>query len=235
MSTDPARLAYRVISIGTLASHPLWEEAKDARTGHTTTTLIEAPGATIVVDPGLPAQALGARFAERTAVKPEAVTHVFLTAFTPDHARGANLFRNAAILLGENEREGAAHGLEARADRARETGDRDALELCERLLGIIEATQVAPDRLAPGVDLFPLPGVTPGTCGLILSEPTRTVLVCGDAVPTREHFERGAVLPGCADVDSAMESFREALSIADLIIPGRDEALLSPVGAWQRP
>ena len=33
--------SHRIISIGTLAAHPLWEERNDVRTGHATTTLIE--------------------------------------------------------------------------------------------------------------------------------------------------------------------------------------------------
>jgi glyoxylase-like metal-dependent hydrolase (beta-lactamase superfamily II) len=79
------------------------------------------------------------------------------------------------------------------------------------------------------VDLFPLPGVTPGACGLLLSLPRTTVLVCGDAVATIEHLEQGKVLPSCYDTEQARASFAEALQIADLLILGRDNIAPSPL------
>ena len=37
------------------------------------------------------------------------------------------------------------------------------------------------------------------------------------------------MLPSCIDVEQAGESFREAIEIADVIIPGRDNVLLNPL------
>ena len=39
----------RILSIGTLSAHPLWDESAPVRSGHATTTLIEAEDAVIVV------------------------------------------------------------------------------------------------------------------------------------------------------------------------------------------
>jgi hypothetical protein len=51
---------HRIISIGTLAAHPLRHEPADMRTGHATTTLVTAGETRILVNPALPAQALAA-------------------------------------------------------------------------------------------------------------------------------------------------------------------------------
>ena len=80
-----------------------------------------------------------------------------------------------------------------------------------------------------GVTLFPMPGVTPGSCGLLIEEARHTTLICGDAIPTLAHLEQGKVLPTALSVDRARQSFEEAVEIADLLIPGRDNLVVSPM------
>ena len=92
---------FRVISIGTLAHNPLWGERGDVRPAHATTVLVEAGDARIVVDPSLPEQILVPRLAERSGLKPDAVTHVFLTNFHPLRRRGIGAFEDAQWLVGE--------------------------------------------------------------------------------------------------------------------------------------
>lgn len=218
----------RVISIGALAAHPLWNERTPARTGHATTTLITAGDRRILVDPSLPAQALVARLRERANVGPEQITDVFLTCFKPDVRRAIQAFEDASWWIAEAERESVGVALLQRAQEADDAGDaelRDALALD---VAIMRRCAAAPDALAERVDLFPLPGVTPGMSGLLVAHPRHTLLICGDAVPTVEHLERGAVLPSAADVSLAQESFREAIEIADLIVPGRDNLVVNP-------
>jgi glyoxylase-like metal-dependent hydrolase (beta-lactamase superfamily II) len=77
------------------------------------------------------------------------------------------------------------------------------------------------------VDLFPLPGVTPGLCGLLAAEPRRTTVVCGDAIPTVEHLEQAQVPRNSFDARLAMESFKEAVEIADILVLGRDNLVLN--------
>ena len=50
-----------------------------------------------------------------------------------------------------------------------------------------------------------------------------------DAVATLEHLQQGKVLPHCANLEQAQESFREAIEIADVLIPGRDNIVLNPM------
>jgi hypothetical protein len=106
--------------------------------------------------------------------------------------------------------------------------DHAVRDLIEQDIALLKRCTNAPDRVAPQVDLFPLPGFTPGTCGLILSQLSQTVLIAGDSVATVEHLEQGRVLKGCYDADQARESFVEAVEIADLIIAGHDNLLANP-------
>src|SRR5688572_3288935 len=100
-------LDYRIISIGTLAAHPLWNERGEIRTGHATTTLISSGDAHILVNPALPAQALLARMSERTPIRSEHITHIFLTSFQQDHRRALRQFEGATWLIHEPERQAA--------------------------------------------------------------------------------------------------------------------------------
>ena len=220
---------FRVISIGTLSHHPLWGERGDVRAAHATTTLIDAGDAKILVDPSLPEQVLVPRLAERSGLKPDAITHVFLTNFHPMRRRGLAAFDEAAWLVGELEREAIGAQLVEKFREAEGAGDADLAATVRAEIALLQRCKAAPDRLAPGVDLFPLPGVTPGSCGLLLPLPAATVLVAGDAVATHEHLAAGKVISPVFSLEQAQESFREALEIADVLVCGRDNAILNPM------
>ena len=220
---------FKVISIGSLAAHPLWNESQDVRTGHATTTLIESSDAKILIDPSLPPQILVARLSERANLQPSDITHVFLTSFEPVRRRALRAFDDAAWLIAEREREAIGVSLVQKLHEAADTGDEELINLLKTEVGILERCKAAPDSLAEGVDLFPLPGVTPGTCGLLLPTMKATVLLCGDAVATVEHMHEGKVLQKSADIKLAQESFTEAIEIADLLILGRDNVVINPL------
>src|SRR5262245_33606777 len=97
----------RIISIGAMAAHPLWGEKAGAevRTGHATTVLVRTDKRAILIDPGLPVQALVARLAERSGLRPRDITHVFLTSFKPETVRGIAAFEHATWWVSEMERE----------------------------------------------------------------------------------------------------------------------------------
>jgi len=228
----------RILSIGTLSANPLWNERSPVRTGHATTTLIQtdssAGNAKIIVDPGLPPQMVAARLSERANLTPQDITHVFLTSFNPENRRALELFENATWLISPAERESVGIPLaQSLAQLAQSKQDADAegrdlpedeqllLDMLTKDIQLLQRTQPAEDTITKSVDLFPLPGVSPGTCGLLISEPTTTTLICGDAIPTIEHLKAGQVLEG-TDRKAAQASFSEALEIADTIICGRD-------------
>lgn len=219
----------RVISIGTLPFHPLWNERAPLRTGHATTTLIRAGRANILVDPGLPAQILAARLNERSGLLPADITHVFLTSFQLEAARGIAAFEKAEWLIAPAEREQVGVPLALKLKHAHDEGEDELVAELQRQVAILQRCKPAEDSLVKHVDLFPMPGVTPGACGLIVSERRHTILVCGDAVPTIEHLEQGVVLPHCVNTDLAKESLMEAVEIADVMVLGRDNIVVNPV------
>ena len=219
----------RIISIGTLAAHPLWNEKGNMRTGHATCTLVRAGKRIIVVDPGLPAHMIALRLHERSGVQAKDVTHVFLTTFKPETMRGVLAFEKATWWISNDEREAIGVPLVGGLHKAAADGDDDLKRLLEQDVAVLRRCEPCPDRLGDGVDLFPLPGVTPGCAGLLCSTPRATTLICGDAIPTVEHLERGQVLQSAADVTRARESFGEAVEIADYLVLGRDNLVPNPV------
>lgn len=215
-----------IISIGTLSRNRLWNETEAVRTAHATTTLIRTGKRTILIDPGLPAQALSARLFERTGLSTKEVDTIFLTNFRPSHRAGLSAFPQARILIHESEQ------LHARAETERYLNEAPEEDLDRKVfeedLALLEKITPAEDKLANGVDLFPLFGYTPGTTGLLVALPTVTILLAGDAVPTQDHFLAAQVLPDSYDIKAAQESLGEVYEIADLIIPGHDNLFLNP-------
>ena len=218
----------RVISIGALAAHPLWNERQPVRVGHATCALITAGDARILVDPGLPEETITARLAERANLRPADITHVFLTSFRPDTQRGIAAFDDAQWLVSRTEREAVGVPLATALRHAMERDNEEVVKAIERDVALLAHCAEAPESLAEGVDLFPLFGVSPGCTGLLIEDDDTTTLVCGDAVPTIEHIREGKVLPWAADLKAAKASFAEALEIADYLIPGRDNLCPSP-------
>ncbi len=210
---------FRVISIGALSRHELWDQPRADGTAHATTTLVRSDDRVILVDPALPAQALVPRLTERSGLEPGDITTVFLTNFRPAHRMGLAAFDHAEWLIFEEERERIGRQLVARFDQE---DDNQLRRLIEQEIQLLQRCQAAPDKLASQVDLFPSPGFTPGTCGLLLTPTDSTVLIAGDAVATSEHLEQGRVLKGAFDIEKAQESLREAIEIADWIVPGHD-------------
>lgn len=220
---------YRVISIGAMAAHPLWDEKGEVRPAHATTTLIDAGDRRILVDPSLPAQILLPRLAERAGIGADRVTDVFLTSFNPMRRRGLVAFERARWWIAEAERESMDASLRERLEETDEVEDEDVARLVRSEQALLERCRDCPDSLAEGVDLFPLPGVTLGNAGLIMPQRRDTVLVCGDAIPTVEHLAQGRLMSPCADVDRARESFQEAVEIASILVLGRDNAVSNPM------
>jgi glyoxylase-like metal-dependent hydrolase (beta-lactamase superfamily II) len=200
------------------------------RTGHATTTLIRAGERVIIIDPSLPEPAVRARLDERAGIAPDDVTHVMLTSFDPELRRAIRLFDHAAWWIGHDEREQVGVRLAVTLHRAAEEEHDDLAETLRQEVALLKRCEPAPDRLAPGVDLFPLPGVTPGLCGVLIEEPERTTLVCGDAIPTVEHLRQRMILPSAVDAARARASFAEAVEIADVLILGRDNIVSGGTG-----
>ena len=217
---------YSVISIGALSKHPFWNETEPRRVPHATTTLIRDGEVTLLVDPSLPPEMLAARLDERTGLTPEQIDAVFLTTFRPVHRRSLELFPDARWLMHEPEIDAVGRHLgeiEARA----EPGD-DVLELVNDERRLLQKIEPAEDRITSQIHLYPAIGASPGSSGLLLAIPTRTVLVAGDAVLTQAHFQAGRVFEQAANVERARDSFADIVGVADEIVPGHDNLFAVP-------
>ncbi len=220
-------MEFRIISIGTLSSHPHWNEPSEVRTGHATTTVIKNDDRILLVDPSLPAQMVDAKLYERWALRLADVTDVFLTSFDQDRARTLDGLMHAKWFMHEPEIERAKQDTYEALQHVER--DEELEQFLDGQLQKLDVFKVPEDHLMSGVDLFPLHGNTLGTCGLLLPTPKRTIVITGDAVPTREHLERLAVLSTATDIESAQESMKECVEIADIIVPGRDNILINPI------
>ena len=216
-----------IISIGTLSRNVFWNEQASVRPAHATTTLIREGTQTIIVDPSLPAELLTHRLDERAGIKPQQIDGVFLTNFRPVHRRSLELFDRATWMLAGAEREAVVDHLES---ALRDLGGTDpehpapAVEI-EQELALVRRTAAPPERLTPTVHLYPTPGATIGAAGLLVAG-LKTVVVAGDAVLSRDHFENGRVFERSADPAKARESFADILEVAEIIIPGHDNLMV---------
>ncbi len=227
--SKPSDLDVRVISIGALDLNPLWGERVPTRSGHATTTLIRSGDRTVLVDPGLPAAALVARLNERSGLTPDKITHVFLTSFHPHTRRALAAFPEATWWISETERETVGVPLATALRDAMESDIDETADALHKDVALLQRCAAAPDEIAERVSLFPLPGVTPGTTGLIVAVAQYTLVLTGDAVPTVEHLRQGQAPRQSHDIQRAQASLLEAVEIADMLILGRDNLVVNPV------
>src|SRR5205085_7669243 len=97
----------------------------------------------------------------------------------PVHRRGLALFDKAIWLMHEPEIEAMRHHLAQMTERARTEPD-EIMRLLREERALLERIKPAPERLTPGVHLFPALGVTPGSAALLLPAPMRTIVIAGD-------------------------------------------------------
>ena len=218
---------YCVISIGALSHNRLWSESAPLRTAHATTTLVTDGDRRILVDPSLPSMVLAARFNERTGMMPGQVSDVFCTTLRPVHRRSLEALPHAAWWANGPELEAYRQHLEKLGESSRrlESGDAAIVEADLKLLRHFKA---APERFSQQVHLYPLIGPSVGSAGLLLATAAATIVIAGDAALTAEHVLRGRVWEGCADAEAAMDSLKDLLELADVIVPGHDNIMLSP-------
>jgi glyoxylase-like metal-dependent hydrolase (beta-lactamase superfamily II) len=174
-------------------------------------------------------QARVARLAERASLTPSQITDVFLTSFRADTRRGIGAFAKANWWVSEEEREGVGIPLATRLkETSQDPEQQEIAAVLQRDVAVLQRCKPAPEAMAERVTLFPLPGVTPGTCGLLLEDARFTVVLTGDAIPTIEHLERGQVPDDAVDLEKAQESFTDAVEVADMLVLGRDNLVVNP-------
>jgi len=217
---------YSVISIGTLSRNRLWDETEPKRAAHATTTLIRSDTTAILVDPALPAEILAHRLDERAGMALDDIDAVFLTNFRPVHRRALPALSRASWLMHEPEIEAAGQHLAELSDRIEQghEQDDDVTQLVQTEQSLLRQIQPADEKLTPQVHLYPTAGVTPGAAGLLLTQPSRTVVIAGDAVVTQDYYQTGRVFEKVLSLDDARGSLQDIMELADEIVPGHDNA-----------
>ena len=211
-------VTFDVVSIGCLSRHELWNEKVPVRAAHATTTLVRDERITLIVDPSLPVQLLERLLNDRGGLRPDQVEAVFLTTFRPVHRRGLALFERATWLMAAEEIKAVRAHLKHTREQA--AGQPETLELVGEELALLERVRAAPDQISPQIHLFPTPGASAGSASLLM------VRLAGDAVLTREHYERGQVFDRSFDAAKAGESLMELAQVADIIVPGHDNVFV---------
>ena len=195
-----------IIAIGSLAKNKYWNEKSPVRSEFATATLVRSGDVALLVDPGWPAEVLRAALFYRAGLEPQAVTHVFLTHLDAAHCGGIGLFEKAKWWAYEEELKFADVEWPPEAPGRR----------------MLARLDPAPEKFAPGVDLYPTFGHTAGHASLLVYTAAQSTIIAGDAILTRDHFERGDLGEAPWDLEKAKTSFRDIVEIADVIIPGHD-------------
>jgi len=216
-------LSYRIVTIGTLSRNRCWNESAAKRSAYSTTTLIRHGSTNILVDPGVPEQLIQHQLNERAGMTPADIDLVFLTTFRPVHRRSLAIFEKATWIMYEPEIQAVRRHLdEIDHHSGRESDEKDLKQVLLDELALLEKIKPADEKVTPAVHLYPTPGITPGSAGLLLALPSRTAILAGDAVVTQDYYEAGRIFEQILDLEQAQQTFADIMEIADEIIPGHD-------------
>ncbi|MDR1640521.1 MAG: MBL fold metallo-hydrolase [Clostridiales bacterium] len=207
---------FRVIVIGHLKWNPHFGETQDAppRGDPSTCTSVLLRGQkdgkpfVLVMDPTIRNAAEDYHFDifRRTGLRPEAITHCFISHCHFDHYAGVTSFPNAQWLTSP--------------------------ETAKRLESQPVGSRLKPvtGEFLPGVFSVNLPGHTMDLCGLAFRFQGLRVIAAADSVMTEDHFffEDGMFEE---DKDLARETLREEKKWADIVVPGHGNVIVNRFSA----
>jgi glyoxylase-like metal-dependent hydrolase (beta-lactamase superfamily II) len=158
----------------------------------------------------------------RTGLKPEAITHCFVTHHHFDHWHGLKYFPNAEWLTGTGNKALIIEASNQMKASGREPGDGLSPEIdAERL------REVAGEFL-PGVYAIPLPGHTALLRGLAFRHDGKRILAAADGVMTSCHFKDRATefQPDASMWPTAAATIENIAESFDLVVPGHDNLIV---------
>lgn len=212
-------LQWKILTLGHLSRNKFWGES-DAAQYHSvvaTTTLVQADGVNILVDPTLSVAQTEALLRLHAGLSREDIGIVFATHFHGDHRVDAAAYPNAKLYMS------AASLADAQA----------AVEEVKQGRGVpafvagLEGFAPAPEEIVPGVRLYPLPGHTDGNTGLMLDAPEGKVLVAGDTIMGEEYFCAGEGYWFNTSAGKTRTSIVKAARDAGLVVPGHGDWFLT--------
>ena len=197
-------IQWDVLTLGCITRNRFWgeEDTQVYRHAHCTSTLIKAGENILLVDPALPE--MDEILYARCGVHCADITHVFVTHHHSDHLIGIEAFGNAQWFIPPGE-------LSALSAQRPDLHGRFT---------------PATGQLLDGIDIIPLPGHTPGLCGLKFSAAQGTIIVAGDAVMRKDFFEHRVGYYNSMDFGQASKTIKYIAQMADIVVPGHDNYFL---------
>ncbi len=158
-----------------------------------TVTLVEVSGQRLIVDTGSPTR-LDSLSAtlKKKEIPPDSVRFVVNTHLHSDHIGGNGMFANARVV---------AHALESPP------------------IGSMKVTERV--QLLPRVEVVPTPGHSAGSISVFVRA-DENIAICGDAIPTRENYEKHVAPSININPAMAIRSLDMIVAWADVVIPGHD-------------
>ena len=166
-------------------------EGPEIKDASSSVSLVESGGQRLIVDTGSPRDCTALRSSLGDMGVPiDSIKHLVNTHLHIDHVGCNHLFRNAVTY---------AHALESPP------------------IGTVKVTESL--AVLPGVTIIPTPGHSYGSI-TVLVDGTKRYAICGDAIPTRENYQKH--VPPFINVDPilALESMDAIASYAEIIVPG---------------
>lgn len=212
-------LQWKTLTLGHLSRNKFWGES-DAAQYHSvvaTTTLVQTEEINILVDPTLPVEQTEALLQLHAGLGREDIHIVYATHYHGDHRVDADKYPNAKQYMS------AASLQDAQA----------AIEEVRQGRGVpafvvgLEDFLPAPEQLAPGVTLYPLPGHTDGNTGLMLAASEGRVLLAGDTIMGEEYFCAGEGYWFNTSAEKTHISILRAAQDADIVVPGHGDVFLT--------
>jgi N-acyl homoserine lactone hydrolase len=166
-----------------------------------------------------PANALSA-----AGVNPADVEFVLLTHLHWDHAGNCDLFPDATVLVQEEElRYAISPGRFFRRSFLSPLGSWGVPPFIVPNLDVIRGSV----QIAPGLQVEPAPGHTPGSQAVVVTTSDGTFAIGGDAVSTYANVEQD-IPPGFhTNVDEAVDSIDRLAGLADSLLPSHDYAVFT--------
>ena len=209
------------VTIGHLSRNKFWGESEDQgyRFPLATCTLLQGHGEVIVVDPSLPADQMGEAMknAVGAMVKPEDVTIVYSTHFHYDHHVSYEAFPNAKWYMAPKD----LQYLQEHWEDYSKIWSKDNKATVDKVLP-------APEHMAEGISLRPMPGHTEGITALCFDGPEGKIICTGDAVMNKEYYQhQESYFFASYSTEVNVESIKKLYGIPDIIVPGHGEAFVA--------
>jgi len=196
-----------IITIGNLSRNRYWGESdeKPLRDAICTCTLISGAGFQLLVDPSLAAQADMVReLDQRTGLKPDQVTAVFVTHEHSDHFAGIEHFQEAVWYAAA-----------------------PAAAILNRNSRFSRRFEPSPSNLFSSVDVIATPGHTVSHHSLRFDCDGVSVVVAGDAVMTRDFWNARLGYFNSVDPELTRRTIDRIGRLADIVVPGHDNCFLA--------